>query len=191
MKCFASRQGSPVGMPVASATGSGHIGPMPQAIRIAQGPDGSLAYAISLPPEAMPPVRPRDLAAAWSAAREAADAGAWGPARFLRFARADGSTTDLALADADAACWAEAVDLVAGLASLSGMALCLRLLALVEVMGRARWMAGLFAIGAEGAELHPALLRAAAEMPLDAGARFDEAALRRLLSLTLPAGSPR
>ena len=162
---------------------------MPEPIRIAQGADGSLAYAIPVPPEALPAVRPRDLQAAWQAAREAADAGSWGPPRLLRFARADGTTTDLALADADAACWAEAVDLVAGLQSLAGMALCLRLLALVEVMGRARWMANLFAIGAEGVELHPALLRAAASLPLDPAARFDETALRRLLSRPLPAGA--
>lgn len=162
---------------------------MPDPIRIARGPDGSFAYAIPLPPEAMPAVRPRDLAAAWDAARAAADAGAWGPPRFLRFSRADGASTDLALADTDAACWAEAVDATAGLSNLPGMALCLRLLALVEVLGRAPWMRGFFAIGAEGAEFHPALLRAAAEMPLDAAARFDERALRRLLSLSLPAGA--
>ena len=162
---------------------------MPGPIPVAEAPDGALAYAIPLPPEAMPPVRPRDLVNAWHAAREAADAGAWGKPRLLRFTRDDGTTTDLALADADAACWAEAVDLVAGLGSLPGMALCLRLLALVEVMGRARWMAGFFSIGAEGAEFHPALLRAAAEMPLDAASRFDELALRRLLSVSLPAGA--
>ena len=162
---------------------------MPEPIRIARAPDGSLAYAIPVPPEALPPVRPRDLVAAWDAARAAADAGAWGPPRLLRFSRQDGSSTDLALADTDAACWAEAVDAVAGLASLPGMALCLRLLALVEVLGRAKWIRGFFAIGAEGAELHPALLRAAAEMPLDAAARFDEGALRRLLSFSLPAGA--
>ena len=162
---------------------------MPSAIQVARGPDGALAYAIPVPPEALPPVRPRDLLAAWEAARAAADAGAWGPPRLLRFARADGTTTDLALADADAACWAEAVDVVAGLGTLRGMALCLRLLALVEVLGRAKWAARLFAIAPDGAEFHPALLGAAASLPLDAAARFDEGALRRLLSRPLPAGA--
>jgi hypothetical protein len=36
--------------------------------------------------------------------------------------------------------------------------------------------------------LHPALLRAAATMPLDGAARFDEGGLRRLLSRPLPQG---
>ena len=48
-------------------------------------------------------------------------------------------------------------------------------------------MAGLFSVTAEGVELHPSLLRAAAAMPLDAGARFDAEALRGLLSRALPA----
>ena len=40
----------------------------------------------------------------------------------------------------------------------------------------------LFAIAADGIELHPALLAAAAATPLDAGARFDETGMKRLLS---------
>lgn len=165
-----------------------HMGGMTAPIRVAEGPDGALAYAIAVPPEALPAVRPRDLLRAWEIARAAAAAGSWGPPRLLRFARPDGGATDLALADADAACWAEAIDALAGLATLPGMALCLRLLALVEVLGRAKWMAGMFAIGPDGAEFHPALLCAAAEQPLDAAARFDEAALRLVLSRTLSPG---
>jgi hypothetical protein len=42
-------------------------------------------------------------------------------------------------------------------------------------------------VTAEGVELHPSLLRAAASMPLDSGARFDAEALRGLLSRALPA----
>jgi hypothetical protein len=55
-------------------------------------------------------------------------------------------------------------------------------------MGRAAFLAGLFDIGPGGVELHPALLRAAATMPLDAGARFDAEALRRLLSRQIASG---
>jgi len=39
--------------------------------------------------------------------------------------------------------------------------------------------------------IRPALLDAAATMPLDAGARFDEGAIRRLLSGRLPPGADR
>ncbi|MFC7552103.1 hypothetical protein ACFQU7_07350 [Pseudoroseomonas wenyumeiae] len=95
----------------------------------------------------------------------------------------------LALADADAACWAEAVDRLAGLDTLPGLALCLRLLALVDLLGRARWMGGLFAIGRDGIEIHPALLAAAATQGLDVAGRFDESEMKRLLSGRI-AGAP-
>jgi hypothetical protein len=152
------------------------------AIRVAEDPNGALAYAIPCPPETLPAVRPEALLAAWDAARAGATAGTWGPPRTLVFGRADAEPTVLAIADRDARCWAEAVDRRADLGTLTGLALCLRLLALVEVMARANWLSGMFDVTPRGVELHPALLRAAAMMPLDAGARFDAEALRRLLS---------
>jgi hypothetical protein len=127
-------------------------------------------------------VRPEALLAAWQAARAGAAAGRWGPPRTLLFHREDAEPTVLAIADADARCWAEAVDRSADLGSLRGLSLCLRLLALVEVLARASWLAGMFDLTADGIELHPALVGAAASMQLDAGARFDATALRRLLS---------
>lgn len=158
------------------------------AIRVASAPDGALTYVIAVPPERLPSVPPGALVAAWDAARSAASARLWGPPRELVFRRADGGATRIEIADRDARCWAEAVDRAAGMETLSGLAVCLRLLALVEVMGRAAWLSGLFDVTPTGVELHPALLRAAAAMPLDPGARFDAEALRRLLSRTLPAG---
>ena len=159
------------------------------AIRVAEDAHGGLAYAIPCPPETLPAVRPEALLAAWQAARAAASAGRWGPPRTLLFARTDGEPTVLAIADRDARCWAEAVDQGADLATLKGLAVCLRLLALVEVMARSTWLAGMFDVTPDGVELHPALLRAASAMPLDGGARFDAEALRRLLSRGLAGGS--
>jgi hypothetical protein len=160
---------------------------MPHAkIQVAAAEDGSLSYAVPLAPEALPAVTPTALLAAWDAARDRAHAGHWGPTRTMLFRRPDGSATVLSIADRDARSWAEAVDRRAGLETLQGLAVCLRLLALVEVMGRSAWMAGLFAVTADGVELHPSLLRAAAALPLDAGARFDAEELRGLLSRTLP-----
>lgn len=161
---------------------------MPTPIRVARAPDGVLAYAVPMPPERLPPVAPRELEAAWETARAAAAAERWGAPRRLLFRRPDGAMQELLLADADAACWAEAVDAAHDLGTLAGLSVCLRLLALVEVMTRARWMRGLFTLAADGIELHPALLRAAAAMPLDAAAGFDETALRRLLSRPIPSG---
>jgi hypothetical protein len=158
---------------------------MPTAIRVACAPDGALHYAIPCPPERMPAVAPLALSEAWEAARVAAAAERWGPHRTLVFR--DGPV--MALADADAACWAEAVDRLAGLETLAGLSLCLRLLALVDLLSRARWMTGMFAISADGIELHPALLTAAATEGLDAAGRFDETGMKRLLSHRI-AGTP-
>ena len=93
----------------------------------------------------------------------------------------------LSLTDPDAACWAEAMARHVGLESLGGLSLCLRLLALVEVLGRAPWLRGMFSLGPEGAEFHPALLAAAAAAPLAPTGGFDDRALRSMLGRALPA----
>ena len=152
------------------------------AIQVGAARDGTLTYLVDLPPEALPPVRGRDIAAAWDAAREAADDAAWGAARLFRFRRPDGTTTDLALADEDARCWAGAVDQTVGMQTSYGMSLCLRLLALVDIMGRTPWLGPMFQIGRTGTRLHPALLSAAADAELTAEARFDETRFRARLA---------
>lgn len=168
------------------------IGPMPASIRVARAPDGALTYLVPLPPECLPAVPPGELLAAWALARQGAARRRWGPPRLLHFARPEGDplgdSTRIAIADRDAGAWAEAIDSAIGLETVSGLALCLRLLALVEVLSRASWLEPLFDVTPGGIDLHPALLSAAATMPLDGGARFDEAGLRRLLSRPLPQG---
>jgi hypothetical protein len=79
----------------------------------------------------------------------------------------------LEIADPDARIWAEAVDRDADLASRAGMAACLRLLALVDLLARSRALDHLLDLDPRGAELHPRLLAAAARLPLDAAGRFD------------------
>ena len=111
----------------------------------------------------------RDLERAWYAARDAALAQRWGVVRFFRFQRPDGSYGDLALADRDACCWADAVDGTVGLRNSYGLSLCLRLLALVDLLARVRWADSLCLLQRDGADLHPSLLRAAASAPLTAG----------------------
>jgi hypothetical protein len=140
--------------------------------------DGTLTYLVDMPPEALPPVRLRDLAAAWDAARDAAITARWGMVRLFRFRRADGSVTDLALADPDACCWAGAIDGTVGIGNAYGLSLFLRLLALIDLLAHARWADALFTITRDGAELHHALLRGAATAALTRDARFDETDLR-------------
>lgn len=151
-------------------------------IKVGRTRDGTMTYFVDLPPEALPPVLGRDLSAAWDAARDAAADAAWGTARLFRFRRPDGSVTDLVLSDEDARCWAGAVDGTVGMQTSYGLSLCLRLLALVDLLARASWTANLFRIGRTGTALHPALLSAAATAQLTPDARFDETGFRARLS---------
>lgn len=159
-------------------------------IQVRHSREGALTYWVNVPPDALPPVRGRDIAAAWEAARDAAADALWGAARLFRFQRPDGSTLDLALSDEDARCWAGAVDQVVGMQSGYGLSVCLRLLALVDLLGRAAWLGTLFHIGRAGATLHPALLQAAATLELTPEARFDETQFRARLG-SLPQGPSR
>lgn len=145
-------------------------------------PSGALRHEIGVTAAELPPVSPAALETAWELAREGASAGQWGQARLLVFP--DG--VEIALTDPDAAAWAEAITSEAGPETLPGLALCLRLLALVELMGRAPWLRGLFAIGADGVDVHPLLLAAAARAPLDATGRFEDSAMRAMLATSLP-----
>jgi hypothetical protein len=154
----------------------------PGTIRVGSSPDGLMTYLVDLPPEALPTVCKRDLERAWYAARDAALAERQGAVRGFRFNRPDGSHTDLALADRDARCWVGAVDGTVGIASANGLSLCLRLLALIDLLARAPWARTLLHLARDGAEFHPALLRAAASQPLTRDARFDETGFRTRLS---------
>jgi hypothetical protein len=145
------------------------------AVQVGAAPDGATVYRLGIPPEGLPAVRGRDLADAWDAAREAARQAEWGAETRFCFDRVDGSVTEFALADRDACCWAAAVERVAALRTSYGVSLCLRLLALVDLLARAPWTARLLAFEAGLVRLHPALLRLAAATPLSAEARFDDA----------------
>jgi hypothetical protein len=159
-------------------------------VQVATAPDGVRAYTSAVPPEALPSVRARDLAAAWDAARSRAMDSSWGEARFFRFPRRDGPTTELALADPDACCWAAAIEQTTGLASLTGLSLCLRLLALVHLIATAGWSRAWVSFRRDGATLDPALLDAAARLPLTAQGLLDQTQLQRQLGAGLPDSAP-
>jgi hypothetical protein len=146
----------------------------PIRIKTSANPNGMVTYLISAPPEALPAVLPRDLDRAWHHARAAAMADTSGPALLFRFLRGeDEAPTDLALTDNDARCWAEAVDATNGLENVAGLSVCLRLLALIDLLARERWAAGLITLNRDGAEINAELLREAATAALTHEARFD------------------
>jgi hypothetical protein len=159
-------------------------------VSVAADATGAISYAIDLPPEALPPVTGRDLSRAWDAARTAARASRWGVSRGFRFRHADGSYLDFAIADRDAQSWASAVDAISGLQTSYGLSLCLRLLALIDLLARAPWISYFLSVRGGTADLHPHLLHVAATVPLTAEARFDEDGLRaRLSTLASAAGA--
>lgn len=170
---------------MARAAYARHLGAVHAQVRIHPGPAGALLYEVPLGPEALPAVETRDLVSAWDAAREAAEREDWGEARAVLFRRPEGSSTELVIADADARCWAAAVDHAVGLDTLYGLALCLRLLGLIELLATAPWARGLFDVSPDGTTLHPALLAAASRAPLEADGRFDHAGIRRALATRL------
>jgi hypothetical protein len=145
-----------------------------------RGPD-HLLYRIAVEPAAMPPVPVRELEAAWDAARADSLSAAWGAQRSFRFQKRGGQTADFDLTDRDARCWAGAVDRVAGLGTLGGVSLCLRLLALVHLLATAPWAISYLSSKRDGAKIDRALMRAAARADLTDEARFDEVSLRRNL----------
>jgi len=170
---------------VAQAARARHASGVRVEVRIHPGPAGALLYEVPLGPESLPAVASRDLIGAWHAARAAAEREAWGEARAVLFRRTEGSATELVIADADARCWAAAVDHAVGLDTLYGLALCFRLLGLIELLATCAWARGLFEVTPDGTVLHPALLAAVARMPLEADGRFDHAGIRRALATRL------
>lgn len=153
---------------------------MNPAIGLSRAADGGLTYLLPFRPRDTPAVTTRALLDAWREARAGAEARLDGPPRRLVFAGHDGEDpVRLLLSDPDAGCWAEAIDAAFGLDSAAGMALLLRLLALLEALVRLPWLRGMLDLDPAGTGLHPELLAAAAGLPLDAEARLEEASLRR------------
>lgn len=155
-------------------------------LQFTQAVDGPLTDLVDRALAALPPVRGRDLAAAWDAARDAALGAMWKAGLRFCFRGKDDAMIELALHDRDARCWAGAVEVTTGLTTLYGLSLGLRLLALVDLLARARWPDEWCQVRRGGAELRRALLRAAATAELTNDARSDETRLRAGLGV-LPA----
>jgi hypothetical protein len=162
-------------------------------IRTERGPHGEILHLVPYLPAALPAVTKRDLEQAWEVARAAALAPPPGSTfprpktHGFRFLEAAAPPLDLVLTDSDAANWADAIDAVASLSTAYGISVCLRLMALYELMATQPWARKWFNLSRAGLEFHPALLQAAALSPLTPTGGFAETSLRALL----PAENPR
>ena len=109
----------------------------------------------------------------------------------FHFRPADDEPVDLALTDPDASCWTEAVDAVWGLHTPYGLSLCLRLLGLVALLARSPALRALCPLARNGAALDPALVRAAATVPLSVHGNLDERRIFTHLDATAAPGGVR
>jgi len=158
-------------------------------IRTEQGPQGEILHLVPYLPAALPAVTKRDLEQAWEAARAAAltTRPAAPKIHGFRFLQETAPPLDLVLTDTDAASWADAIDTLTSLSTAHGISLCLRLMALYELMATRHWARQWFRLTRAGLEFHPALLQAAALSPLTPTGGFAETSLQAFL----PAQTPR
>ena len=155
-------------------------------IDVAMDRSGALIYRVDVSPEALPAVRSSDLGEGWDAARQAAAAAMWGEPRLFRFLPGEADAVDLALTDDDAACWAEAIDCLWGLQTTYGLSICLRLLGLVALLAASPSLRLLCPLSRGGAAVDPALMRAAASVPLSVRGHLDEDRVRAHLAQAAP-----
>lgn len=144
-------------------------------------------HHLPLSPERLPAVAGRDLRRAFAAAREAALSGAAHPPRLFCFsggeAEGAGPAEDRAnillfVDDASACAWIGGVERAFGLSSPYALALCFRLLALIDLLSRHPAAQRLCRReGRGGIALPERLFHAAAIMPLDSHGQFRESEL--------------
>jgi hypothetical protein len=159
-------------------------------IRTETGPDGEILHLVPYLPAALPRVTRRDLEQAWETARAAALAPAKPTATHaFRFLQESAPPLDLLITDTDAASWAAAIDRLASLSTAHGISVCLRLLALFQLMATQVWVRNWFSLSRAGLEFHPALLQAAALTPLTPTGGFAETTLQALLPAEIPVAS--
>jgi hypothetical protein len=150
-------------------------------IRTEYGAHGEILHLVPFAPPGLPPVTRRHLEQAWDAARAAAIAARAARIHGFRFTAGDTPPVELLLADRDAASWTSGVERIADLSTAYGISLCLRLLALVTLMGSVEWAKPWFSVQRAGTRIHPALLQAAALAPLTPTGGFAETSLQALL----------
>jgi hypothetical protein len=121
----------------------------------------------------------KDLDHALDQARAAALLRKAGPACAFRFRASGGGTTEVAIVDPDARCWAAAVAATTGLGSAYAVALCLRVLGVIDLIAGAgaAARARITRRGRGVCTIDRALLDAAAFGPITADGRLDPATI--------------
>jgi hypothetical protein len=144
--------------------------------------DGRTRLTAGFGADELPAVRPSDLERAWDAARGSAAR----PVVHLAedpdgvvFSGSSG-TVSLDFDDHDAYCWALAIDRLYDLNSVSGLALCFRMLALYKLLEENAWARPLFRLDRRsGLKIDKNLMVAAASQPLTEYGRFDADAMHQ------------
>jgi hypothetical protein len=96
------------------------------------------------------------------------------------FASGRGPEVCFDFVDYDAYCWALAIDRIHSLHSITGLALCFRMLALYQLLENCAWARPLFRLDRHtGLQIDRNLLVAAATLPLTEEGQFDTALMQQ------------
>ena len=148
-----------------------------------QRPDGRKMVCAPFGAQALPPVGISDLGKAWEVASMAAEDGLvtedTDPEGVV-FKDKYGDAIQLEFDDFDALCWATAINRSYGLTTVKGLSLCLRMLALYQVMAESPWALTFFTFDRKNRlKIDKALMAAAAVTQLTADGRFDADGIQR------------
>ena len=150
---------------------------------------GRITILVTCPIQDLPAVRPAELKQAWDTASVAVRQGLrltdndpYG----LAFKDRSGQSVDLIFHDSDAHLWAVAIHRAFDLSTIKGLSLCLRMLALYQLMAGQSWARCCFKVDKNRPiTIENRLLREAALTNLTETGGFDQAALKRQIGVDL------
>ncbi|NKB45295.1 MAG: hypothetical protein GKS03_13565 [Alphaproteobacteria bacterium] len=151
-----------------------------ESLDLSQDSDGSTMVCAPFPAQDLPPVGLSDIRRAWETASKAAEMG-------LELRENDpdgvvfqdklGAPVQVKFDDFDAHCWATAIHRSFNLATVKGLSVCFRMLALYQLMAKSPWARPLFSFDRKnGLRIDKGLLAAAA--PLNVDGLFDSENIR-------------
>lgn len=146
-------------------------------------PDGSTMVCAPFPAQELPPVGLSDISRAWETASKAAEMsikmGENDPDGVF-FRDEKGASIQVRFDDFDAHCWATAIHRTFNLATIKGLSICFRMLALYQLMAKNPWARPLFSFDRKNRlRIDKGLMAAAAATPLNVDGLFDPDHIRR------------